>query len=192
MYIKIAIFSRFPDRSREHVSGGGSGIGFRSHECRWSYVLPMTRPTDLKRWVQSTVGTLMVSMIQFVCAPDTAWAGCNHLVSSQSDTLLDLNQLDAFIAPGSTALSPRGLTQHQPPQPVDGRHAPCSGLSCSSRNPSLPASTTLSDPTSSDQWGSLSARSALDTASPRPGTTCEPSPDSSGENSLIFHPPRSY
>ncbi|MFI5461678.1 MAG: hypothetical protein ACHRXM_40350, partial [Isosphaerales bacterium] len=114
----------------------------------------------LGRW---GIGALMLLLFHGLGTPRSAWAGCNHLVSSRSGRLLDFNRLDALIASGSSAtlLAEDPLREEQGPK----HPAPCSGPGCSSRVP-MPVPTSLSDSDRSDQWGNLSTLAILTIASP--------------------------
>jgi hypothetical protein len=114
-----------------------------------------------------------------------ARAGCNHLVVARSDALHEWDQLDQLIAGNSTAVSPDDLASgSQGPF----RHKPCSGLSCSSRNP-LPASTASFEREGSDQWGTVDALAVVVVSGqdiPRGG---EPAARPSGQAAAVFRPP---
>jgi hypothetical protein len=149
----------------------------------------MMRWLQFKQSARWAVGAFLLSIVQVMCAPNSAWAGCNHLVGSQADHL-DLNRLDALIVEGFAAWSHHDSPRPDRAQPVGERRAPCAGLSCSSRVPYLPASTTSFDSSDSDQWCSLDNFSALDPRSRRLLSTCEPGSAPAGETPSIFHPPR--
>ena len=94
-----------------------------------------------------------------------AWAGCSHLVSSHSDRLLSINQLDGLITGGS----PSSLSDDPAGEPGPKHPKPCSGPGCSNRVP-MPAPTSVPDSDRSDQWGVLTMLEIL------------PSADSAGSN----------
>jgi hypothetical protein len=113
--------------------------------------------------------------------PTTAWAGCNHLVIAQSDLSLNRGQLDALIA--------GNLMKSLPEQPAPERRKPCSGLTCSSRDPASTSTISL-EPEGSDLWGTLRAMVTLKATSP-PGRIHEqPAPLLAMEKTSVFHPPR--
>lgn len=93
---------------------------------------PEMKNTHSRQLVRSGAGALLLLMLQWLCASPSAWASCGHLVTSRSERLLDLNRLDGVVVSGSDRVP------DEPPLP--GSQAPCSGLSCSSRDP-LPVST---------------------------------------------------
>ncbi len=106
------------------------------------------RSVRLRRLAHAGTGVIMLLVLDTVCAPSFAWAGCNHLVASLSDPLLNLNRLDELIVASNSSSSARTPLD----LPTPGRQSPCSGMSCSSRYP-LPASTTSRGSNESDQWG---------------------------------------
>jgi len=117
-----------------------------------------------------------------------AWAGCNHLVVSQSDRLVGLNRLDAFIAGNlSSMVSDDGV---QDPWQQQSRHRrlPCSGPGCSDRVPSPPSTTSLGSE-GADQWGARNTSALHPIVSPSHQTIDEPVRRSMGLKPSIFHPP---
>jgi hypothetical protein len=147
----------------------------------------MTR-AHFKRLGRLGTGALVLLLVHGFGAPRSAWAGCGHPVGSQSGSFGDLYRLDAIFMAGSSATQHDGLSR-SPLQPPAHR-SPCSGLSCSSRDP-LPISTASPGPDSSQQWGAANgALVNLDTTPPAGRTCDEPAPTTTGEKSSIFHPPR--
>jgi hypothetical protein len=135
--------------------------------------------------MQWGAGALMVLLAHGLGAPRSAWAGCNHLVSSRSDRHLDSNRLDAIIAGGSFSDDPA----HDPLQENGPkRSAPCSGPGCSSRAP-LPVPAAPQGPNGSDQWVVMNAVVPLAVAAPRGRTIDEPPARPAGQTLSIFHPP---
>jgi hypothetical protein len=139
------------------------------------------RSIAFKRLARLGTGAFLLLLVHGLCAPSTAWAACNHLVTTQSDPFLNLGRLDALIA-GDSVKSPLE-------QPAPARRMPCSGLACSSSVP-MPASTVSPEPGGSDQWGTLDILVVLEVTSPPVATTDQPAPRSVGEKTSIFHPPR--
>jgi hypothetical protein len=131
----------------------------------------------LTRWG----GVAMLLLLIHAFSPSTAWAGCNHLVRSEADRLLDRNRLDPLIT-GESSDDPAG--QPGPKQP-----APCSGPGCSNQVPT-PAPTPVPIPGGTDQWAALIGTIALPAASPLDRTTDEPAPASWRHECAVFHPPR--
>jgi hypothetical protein len=132
----------------------------------------------------------MLLVVIGFAAPDTAWAGCSHLVGSRSDPFMKLQQLDDLILFGSST-SPGGNGGQSPlGRPDLPRRTPCSGASCSSGRVPLPVSTITQGPEGRDRWGALGAGVVADNTSAQVRTTNEPALASSGEKSSIFHPPR--
>ena len=138
--------------------------------------------------MQWGAGALMVFLVPSLVASRSAWAGCNHLVSSGSDRLLDFNRLDAIIAGGSSS-SFSDDPAHDPLEEKGPKHpTPCSGPGCSSRVP-LPVPTASPGPDGSDQWVVLNAVVPLAVVSPRCRTIDEPAAHPAGHKPSIFHPP---
>jgi hypothetical protein len=128
----------------------------------------------------------MLLLVHGFCTPRSALAGCNHLVVSKSDQLLDFNRLDPLVADGSAApVSDDPLLGKRAPE----RPAPCSGPGCSKRVP-ISVPTTIPVPDDTHQWGTLGVPVILPAASPLDRMTDEPSPDSSRQEAAVFHPPR--
>ncbi len=143
------------------------------------------RSVRLRRLAHAGTGVIMLLVLDTVCAPSFAWAGCNHLVASLSDPLLNLNRLDELIVASNSSSSARTPLD----LPTPGRQSPCSGMSCSSRYP-LPASTTSRGSNESDQWGALDILTIPDAISPSFRAVDEPASIFAGEKSSVFHPPR--
>jgi len=138
--------------------------------------------------MQWGAGALMVLLVHSLVASRSAWAGCNHLVSSESGRLLDFNRLDAIITGGS-ASSFSADPAHDPVQEKGPkRPAPCSGPGCSSPAP-LPVPTAPQVTGGSDQWVILNAIAPLAVGSPRCRTIDEPAGRPAGLKPSIFHPP---
>lgn len=129
----------------------------------------------------------MLLVVGLFTAPASARAGCNHPVSSRSDRLTSLHQLDELITNGSTS----SLRHHgdQSPLAPPGR-SPCSGLSCSNSSVPLPMSTSSPGPEGRDRWCSLGVVVAVDDTSVYSRAADEPSPAPACDKSTIFHPPR--
>jgi hypothetical protein len=146
------------------------------------------RRTRLDRLARWGTGAVVLFLLHGLAAPRPAWAGCNHLVVSESDRTSPFHRLDAALAGGgSSALTVDPAPE--PPNPPGPRHpAPCSGPGCSRRVP-LPAPTAVPDSDRSDQWVVLSAVAHLTLASPPHHTSAEPAGRPTGEGPSIFHPP---
>jgi hypothetical protein len=147
----------------------------------------VVKSTFRKRLRRLGIGALIVLSFQVLAAPRAAWAGCSHLVVSQSDRLLDLNRLDALIA-ASPFLTNSAGTPGAPAQPVPGRRLPCSGPSCSNRIPA-PLSTVSQASGGLNQWGDLNRVVFLPLVSPAGKITDLTPPSSRGREPSIFHPP---
>jgi hypothetical protein len=132
-----------------------------------------------RRLVRWGTGAIVLLVLHGVCAPRSALAGCNHLVISQSDPVLDLSRLDDLVA---------GDRAHRQPTPRPPQ-APCSGMNCSSPIPP-PVSTADPLPERSDQWGDLAAPVIIPDTSLESRSTDEPALRGSLEKSAVFHPPR--
>jgi hypothetical protein len=147
----------------------------------------MTR-AQVKRLARWATGALLLLVASGFGAPRSAWAGCSRPLSSQSDPFLDLYRLDAIFMAGSSSHSQEGVSRSPLKSPA--RRSPCSGLSCSARDP-LPISTASPGIESSEQWGaSLGTLVGLNTQSAAGRTFDEPTPTAIGQSTSIFHPPR--
>ena len=147
----------------------------------------MTR-ARVKRLARLAAGSFLLLLVSGFAAPRSAWAGCGHPLDSQSDPYRDLHRVDAIFKVGSSLHSHDGMSRSPLESPA--RRSPCSGLSCSTRDP-LPISTTSPGLESSQQWGaSLGALIDLDANSPAGRTFDEPAPAATGKKASIFHPPR--
>ena len=147
------------------------------------------RPNRFERLTRWGAGALMLLLVHGLGAPRSAGAGCNHLVVSKSERLLDFNQLDALVAGGSPALQSDDLARDPPGDRGSERPTPCSGPGCSGQVP-MPVPTAIQAPEGPDQWGTLSVPVILPAASPLDRLTDEHPPDSSRQESSVFHPPR--
>ena len=135
----------------------------------------------LTRWAAEA---LMLLLVHSLGMARPAWAGCNHLVYSNSDRLLSIDQLDGLITGGAPAsLSDDPASQQQPEHPT-----PCSGPGCSNRVP-LPAPTPIPGSDRFEQWGVLTTVAILPSPSPPSRTVDEPADRAAGEKPSIFHPP---
>ena len=139
----------------------------------------------LARW---GTGALVLLLVHGLAAPRTARAGCNHLVTSQSDRLLDFNRLDDLITGGSAATRADDPARNDPAQPGPQRPGRCSGPGCSSSIP-RPPSTASPSSGGPDQWMALGAVLGLAIASPPRLVPDEPAARPAGHKPSIFHPP---
>ena len=133
-------------------------------------------------------GALVLLVVHGYGAPCSAWARCGHPVGSQPGSFGELYRLDLIFMAGLSSTSHDGLSRS--PLELPARHSPCSGLSCSSRDP-LPISTASPGPLSSQQWGAAFVVLVdLDTTSPSGRTFDEPAPSAIGEKRFHLDPPR--
>jgi hypothetical protein len=131
----------------------------------------------------------MLVLAGLFIAPSSASAGCNHLVSSRTDPLVELEQLDALIL-GRPSLELHGDRGQSPfDQPEGPRRSPCSGLSCSNRVP-MPVSSITPVPDGRERWGTLGIVVDVDNSSVYRQTNEGPTTTSAGDKASIFHPPR--
>jgi hypothetical protein len=126
-------------------------------------------------------GAILLLLVHGFCAPATARAACNHLVTAQSEPFLNLSRLDALIA-GDAVKSPQE-------RPAPAHRMPCSGLACSSPV-RTPASTIPPEPDGSDQWGTLGVMVLFEVTSPPVTANDQPATHTTAEKTSIFHPPR--
>ncbi len=141
----------------------------------------------LSRWGASAAVLLAVGLF---AAPQAAWAGCNHTVSSQSDRRARLHGLDDLVLHGaSSALSGANAQSPQGP-PGSPARTPCSGPSCSNNPLPLPISTVTGSPENRDRWGTLGVVIVVDHTLFHDRAVDEPTLARAGEKSAIFHPPR--
>ncbi len=141
------------------------------------------RSWQLMRWATEALVLLLVHALG---ASHSAWAGCNHRVSSRSDAFVKFDQLDGLIQGNSIAPS-----SDDPARSSQGpnRNRPCSGMSCSGRVP-LPLSTAPQGPEGADQWGALATAAVVLSGAPSAHPSDEPGRRASGQAASIFHPPR--
>src|SRR5262245_2345684 len=113
------------------------------------------------RLTQWSAGAAMLVLAGLFVAPTATAAGCNHLVTSRTDPLVNFVQLDELIV--GRLLPSVQVDRGQSPldQPDAPRRAPCSGLSCSSRIP-MPVSSITPVPGGRERWCSLGAVAAAD------------------------------
>jgi len=139
-----------------------------------------------ERLMRLATGALVLLLVHGLGALRSAWAGCNHLVVSRSDSFLRFDQLDDLNLGNSSEASSDDLTRgsHGPT-----RNRPCSGMSCSGRVP-LPVSTASHGAEGSDDWGALATIPIVASASPSARPSDEPTPRGSDQAACIFHPPR--
>jgi hypothetical protein len=177
-----------PSASKQHLGYAESwGRFLRAGECPpgVEVVMRSTRCERLMRW---GIGALVLLLAHGLAAPRTARAGCNHLVTSQSDRLLDHNRLDDLITGGSSASIAGDPGQDPAGRPGPRRPAPCSGPGCSNGIP-WPAPTAPSAPVGPDQWVALSTVLRLAEAAPLRHSPDEPAARPAGHKPSIFHPP---
>jgi len=141
----------------------------------------VNRSIGLARLLRWGIGALVLLLAHGLGAPGAARAGCNHLVASESDRLLEFNRLDDLIT-GSSAV------HAEPGRRGPRRPAPCSGPGCSSRVP-RPPSTASPGSSGPDQWAAPGAALGWAVASPPHFVPEEPAARPAGHKPSIFHPP---
>ena len=142
-----------------------------------------------RQQVRLLIGAVMLLLIQGLLAPRPAWAGCNHLVRSNSQKHGASVNLDALITGWTSTEIESDPAGDLATRPKPSRPLPCSGPSCSGRVP-LPVSASVVGAVDLVQWGVLSDSFDL---VPSPGRTewaDESFPDLTGNPSRVFHPPR--
>jgi hypothetical protein len=133
----------------------------------------------LTRW---GIGALVLLLAHGLVAPRSAWAGCNHLVTSQADRQLGVHQLDELLTGGAPGLIAEGAGRERPVP------RPCSGPGCSSSIP-RPASTATPSSVGPDQWVALASVLRWIVASPPRLVPDEPAARPAAHQPSIFHPP---
>jgi hypothetical protein len=123
-------------------------------------------------------GVFMLFVVQNVCAPVSAWAGCSHLVSSRADSGRPPSVIDSLVH----NLAERNEPAQAPPRPCTG--AWCSGQPAT---PAVPASEFNWGGESWAWWvpGPLSADTSSIFGFPAPSIF-----HSLHRQAGIFHPPR--
>jgi hypothetical protein len=149
----------------------------------------MMLKAHFRRLARLGTGALVLLIVHCVGSPRSAWAGCSHPPGASTVPFRDLYRLDTILM-GEAPSSPFvGLSQFPPESPA--RRSPCSGMSCSSRDP-LPVSTASPGARAAQQWCSLDALAVCHMIN---SWNCraldEPVPAASGPKTSIFHPPRS-
>ena len=132
----------------------------------------------------------MLLTVALFTAPASARAGCNHPVSSRSDRLTSLHQLDELIMNGTTSSLRHQDEQSPLGAPGSPHRFPCSGPSCSNGRTPLPISTVSPGADGRDRWGTLSTVVVADNSSLYNFSAYEPTPAPVGGQSGVFHPPR--
>jgi hypothetical protein len=140
------------------------------------------RSIGFERLIRWGGGAIVLLLIHGVGTPAAAKAGCNHLVTSQSDRQFDFNRLDDLIA------RPTDLLVDDDRQPAPRAPRPCSGPGCSSSVP-WPASTASPSSAGPDQWVALGSVQTPAVASPPRRVPDEPAARPFGHKPSIFHPP---
>lgn len=126
-------------------------------------------------------------------APASAWAGCSHSAVSKGHEFRTFANLDPLITGVNSPLVQGDLARPLPGRSDPGRPLPCSGPSCSGRDPlSSPLSTAFSGVDNLSDWGLLS----FDSLTPwRSTVRRHRDGDFLSHPSLglspVFHPPRS-
>ncbi len=143
----------------------------------------MKQAIGFERLMRWGIGALVLLLAHGLGAPGAARAGCDHLVTSQSDRRLDLNRLDDLITGGSTV-----MPADEPGQPGPRPSRRCSGPGCSSGVP-WPLSTASPNSGGPDQWVALEAVLDLAISSPPRHLPDEPAARPAGHKPSIFHPP---
>jgi hypothetical protein len=173
-------------RRRGRVSYRGIGKYAVCVEASLLRIMNSMGSIGSRRLISLATAALGLLVVSGLAAPGSAWAGCNHLVSSRFDALREFDQLDELIQGGPITRSSddRAEASRRP-----NRDKPCSGASCSGRMP-LPVSTASQGSEGSEQWGALAPSVVgIDfAAATRHGD--EPGTHSRGEAASIFHPPR--
>jgi hypothetical protein len=132
----------------------------------------------------------MLVAVGLFTAPGTAWAACNHSVSSRSERLANLHQLDDLILNGSSSALGHANDQSPQERPGSPLRTPCTGPGCSNSPLPVPVSTVSTSPDGRDRWGTVGIALGIDNTSVFARTVDEPGPAAAGEKSAVFHPPR--
>ena len=101
------------------------------------------RSGDYKRMARLGTGALVLLMVHGFCAPRSAWAGCNHLVTSR----LAQEQLPSLIEPLIL-----DLAGHSNPLPVPAAPRPCLGGWCSGQPATPPVPPEVFDHGQLESW----------------------------------------
>ncbi len=96
----------------------------------FTVVMALKRSGDFKPLARMGTGAFMVLVFQCLCAPVSAWAGCNHLVISRTDPARSPSLIDPLIGDFAGQSEP----YEAPPRPCTG--AWCSGQPAT---PAVPA-----------------------------------------------------
>jgi len=132
----------------------------------------------MRRISRLGIGALVLVVLHGSCAPVTAWAGCNHLVVSRTDSI----QLSSLVEPLLDDLGGR-------PQPSPVSPGPCTGAWCSGQ-PVVPPVPAGARDWRADSWAWSAWDSIVFTASFSfmPAACSVPHRVVCGNG--IFHPPR--
>ena len=152
-------------------------------------VVVLIRSIGIHRLIRWGTAAFVLLLAHGLGAPRSAWAGCNHLVTSESGRRLELDRLDDLITGGSSAfLADESSGREWPGQPGRRAPKPCSGPGCSSSIP-RPASTGSPTTSGPDQWIAMESVLALSPVSPPRLVPDEPAARPAGHKPSIFHPP---
>ena len=132
----------------------------------------------------------MLLLVSLCTSPSAAWAaGCSHLVTTRSERLRELNQLDELIFGRPSSWLRGDAGQSPADRPGSPARTPCSGPSCSNSVP-LPVSTLTPVQEGRDRWGSLGVVIVIEPTSVYDRMTDEPALSPADNTTSVFHPPR--
>ena len=146
------------------------------------------KPMRCERLWPWVTGALVLLLVHGLGTARSAWAACNHLVTSRSDGLAHVYRLDPWITGGGSSSPADDRARDPLNSPGPERPAPCSGPGCSSRVP-LPAPSSFPESDRSDHWVVLDAVVCLAPPSPPCRTIDAMTARPGGEPPAIFHPP---
>jgi hypothetical protein len=141
------------------------------------------RSGDFWRLARLGAGALLLVLVHSFCAPRSAFATCNHFVTSR----LTQEQLSSWIEPLILDLAGRPN-----PPPVPAAPRPCLGGWCSGQPATPPVPPEVFDHGQLDSWACCSSIAGLDSAGSSflSSKTNPLRPVQEGND--VFHPPRLY
>ena len=142
------------------------------------------------RMTRLGIGACLVFLFQAPGMSRSAWAGCNHLVSSHLDRTLHFRQLDDLITGDLSIVDSDDMARGPLGEPGPERSWPCSGPGCSNRVPT-PVPTAFPDFERADRWATSSHLAIPLIGSPWRRTVDEPDarPIAKSPRSSILPPP---
>jgi hypothetical protein len=141
----------------------------------------LMRSGHFQRMARLGIGALVLLMVHGFCAPRSALAGCNHLVTSR----LAQEQFPSLIEPLIL-----DLAGHSNPLPVPAPPRPCLGGWCSGQPATPPVPPEVVDHGQLDSWAWYRSIPGLDSVASSFVSAATNSLRPVRQGNEVFHPPR--